>query len=224
MVARYQLQVPSRAGQRRVTEAFDQLVALVQGWAARGQSLLTLVLGGATGQPAAWQHWPPGDAHDPDAGFRWYYHGHPDAGRTRGEHGHFHLFADTRCGHDVSHLLAISVTPLGLPCGLFAPNRWVTGEHWLSAAQVVPRLRRFGLHTPVELAPVHRWLRLLLQAFAPQAEAILRARDARLAELQQRLTSDVFEDRRVAVLSRCRVGLHEQARLLDHWDARLFPQ
>lgn len=223
MVARCQPLSPSRAGQRRVTDAFGQLVALVQAWATRGQSLLTHVLGDATQRPAAWQHWPPGDAHDPDAGFRWYYHGHPDAGRTRGEHGHFHLFADVRRGDDVSHLLAISVTPLGLPCGLFAPNRWVTGERWLNAAQVLPRLRRFTLQTPSELTPVHQWLHLFLRAFAPQAEALLHARDARLGELQQRLPSDVLEDRRVAVLSRCRIGLPEQARLLDRWNAPRSP-
>jgi hypothetical protein len=78
-------------------------------------------------------------------------HAHDKKDRP-GEHGHFHTFM--RGGgmpagiepaplpdfepksdpHDlVCHLIAVSMDRSGWPIGLFATNRWVTGETWYAA-------------------------------------------------------------------------------------------
>lgn len=200
----------------RAADGLTQLIALTHQWAIWGRTVLTEMLRGEP-TPKAWQHWPNDDAYDRQTGFRWFYHAHASGGRTRGEHGHFHLFADTHEAERVTHLVAVSVDARGLPCGLFAPNRWVTDEHWSSAAFVIERLAAFELRAPDVLRPVHQWLAWLVGAFGPQIEAVLHARDERLAELRLRLRSDVPEDRRIAVLSRCPISLSTQAHHLDGW-------
>ena len=189
-------------------------------WAERGgQTVLTQLLGQDC-IPQPWAHHPPQDAHDPGSGFRWYYHCHPGGGRSPGEHGHFHLFSDrpdvVAESAAVTHLIAISVNPLGLPCGVFAPNGWVTDEHPWPASVVLRRLRAFALQRPVRLRPVHEWLRRTLGAFAPQVRATLKMRDLRLRQLSRsRPRPKVLEDRRIAVLSRCAVDVAAQARWCD---------
>jgi hypothetical protein len=96
-------------------------------------------------------HYPRGDVFDPEGQAQWYYHAHDKKDRP-GEHGHFHTFM--RGGgmpagiepaplpdfepksdpHDlVCHRIAVSMDRSGWPIGLFATNRWVTGETWYAA-------------------------------------------------------------------------------------------
>jgi hypothetical protein len=198
----------------RAELSLASLLSRTRRWALRGETVLTRTLGAGV-VPGPWVHWPKGDAHDPTAGFRWFYHCHPGGGRTPGEHGHFHLFADRHGGDKVTHLVAVSVDAWGLPCGLFAPNRWVTGEHWRAASEVLEVIERFALSRPVALRPVHQWLRSLLNAFMPQVCVVLADRDRRLTTLRQRLTSDVLEDRRIPVLSRRAISLADRAQALS---------
>lgn len=204
----------SRREARRAAEALRSLIASMR-VRARGQgSVLTDLLGHGAAL-TAWTHVPENDARDPRSGYRWYYHAHPGQGHWPTEHGHFHLFCDPRAAADVTHLLAIAVDGRGVPLGLVAPNRWVTDERWRPAASVLRAVERFSRSTPRAFRRMHRWLAQVLVAFAPQVRALLDLRDARADELQRRLGRGALEDRRVAVLSRCRIDLQAQARLLD---------
>ena len=215
--------LPSVRAVRAAESALQILIGLMQRWAMRQQSVLTQVLGIGT-VPPAWAHFPDDDAHDPQSGFRWYYHCHPGGGHTRGEHGHFHLFADTAQRQsdaaEVAHLVAVSVDARGMPLGLFAPNRWVTDEQWQPARTTRRLLRGFVMRTPARWAPVHEWLRLLLMAFSPQVAHLLDQRDARLARIAPRRRQAFFEDRRVAVMARFPIDITAQARLIDGWRAQ----
>lgn len=204
----------SRREARQAAAALRSLIASMQALARRQGSVLTELLGRGAAMPA-WTHVPANDARDPRSGYRWYYHAHPGNGRWPAEHGHFHLFADPHSAADVTHLLAIAVDGRGLPLGLVAPNRWVTDERWRPASSVQRAVERFSMSTPRAFHRVHRWLAQILVAFAPQVRALLAHRDARLRELRHRLGGGVLEDRRIAVLSRCRIDLQAQAELLD---------
>ncbi|MFM1884899.1 MAG: hypothetical protein RL026_56, partial [Pseudomonadota bacterium] len=85
------------------------------------------------------------------SGARWYYHCHPPGrGVPRGEHGHFHLFAEERRrGSTVAlrHLLAVGLRPNGLPCRLFTVNGWVTGDAPRSPRWTLAQLARLDMDT-----------------------------------------------------------------------------
>lgn len=205
---------------KRAAQALNALMDISRLWAEQGQTVLTQTLGAAA-VPGPWTHYPGDDAHDAELGYRWYYHGHPGQGRSAGEHGHFHLFADAADGGAaVTHLIAVSVDPYGRPRELFAPNRWVTDETWQPAALVLRMIRSFDLKHPQALGGVHLWLKLVLAAFMPQVIHTVKARDQRLRALQAGLKSDVFEDRRVPVLGRCGVDLGRQVQAIERWCAR----
>ena len=87
-----------------------------------------------------WNHYPEGDAYDPETHSQYYYHAHRE---DREEHGHFHTFlrpkgmpSDIRPAlladfeppegdnAALSHLIAISMDAHGYPTGLFTTNRW----------------------------------------------------------------------------------------------------
>lgn len=208
-----------------MTAAVGSLIEVMHRLAQRGQSLLNVLFPDqAAVRP--WTHHPPRDAIDRISGFRWYYHAHPGQGIWPGEHGHFHLFADPAGqGTQVTHLLAVSVDARGLPLGMLSLNRWVTGEHWQPAAQVLQLVQGFGVSRPARMGVIHRVLPLILQAFTPQIRALLRHRDRRLAELRRRVGDTVFDDRRITVLSRTRLDLMQHAAALEggSWRSRRHP-
>lgn len=195
-------------------DALLELIDLMQDLAAEGRSVLSVLMDPAL-PPKAWAHCPEDDACDRRTGYRWYYHCHAGAGRIDGEHGHFHVFADGGEDGVVTHLVAVSVDARGWPLALVALNRWVTDEHWQPSASVLRLVERFAMHAPASLSRIHRWLRDLLHAFLPQIQLLLDQRDARLNSLRQTSRSDVFEDRRISVLSQCRIDLMKQSVALD---------
>lgn len=198
-------------------ESLAQLMTLMQDLASEGRSVLGELMGAGT-QPLAYAHHPADDAHDAHSGYRWYYHSHAASGRTPGEHGHFHLFRDDRDGDRVTHLVAIAVDARGWPLALVAPNAWVTDEAWAPASAVLRWIAEFEVLEPPALHRVHAWLALMLRAFAPQLRDLLLARDARILALRRSSRSVVLEDRRVAVLARCKIDLLDQAARFDRRD------
>ncbi|MCC4116267.1 hypothetical protein LLG90_12970 [Aromatoleum toluclasticum] len=162
------------------------------------------------------EHYPQDDVFDADTHAQYYYHAH----RGEAEHGHFHTFlraggmpADVApfafraasepwpAGDDaISHLVAISMDAWGEPIGLFATNRWVTGESWYPAADVIRMLGRFEIDHAWPSWPANRWLGAMLRLYRPWIEGLLRHRDAVIsARLRARPDEDVFEDRALEI-------------------------
>lgn len=163
------------------------------------------------------QHYPEGDVFDRDSHAQYYYHAHRGGAL---EHGHFHLFmrhagmpaGTTPCGGEfnqalwpmgsdaIAHLIAVSMDKQGLPLGLFACNRWVTGETWYSAEQVIAMLDAFEIDHAYPSWPTNQWLTDLVKVYRPQIEALLRHRDQVVAAWQERFPDqDALEDRELEI-------------------------
>ncbi|MGR7921505.1 DUF6969 family protein [Zobellella denitrificans] len=162
-------------------------------------------------------HYPLDDVFDGDSHSQYYYHAHRGGGL---EHGHFHTFLRApgmppgsemldepgatepwpRGDQAIAHLVAVSMDGWGFPKGLFACNRWVTGESWYPARTVVAMLDRFSIDHANPSWPVNVWLTQMLVLFRPHIEALLWHRDEAVAEWRRRHPGeDVFEDRRLEI-------------------------
>jgi hypothetical protein len=103
----------------------------------------------------------------------------------------------------LSHLVAIAVDAEGAPLRLFTTNRWVTGETWYAAADVVAMLDRFVVDLARPSWPLNCWISALFRLFRPHMAALLRARDDAVMSWRRRHRGKVhvLEDRRLEVTS-----------------------
>jgi len=172
-------------------------------------------------------HYPADDVFDADSHAQYYYHAHRGAA---GEHGHFHTFLRAPgmpagvapvpyAGAEpwpageaaLSHLVAIAMDDYGYPSGLFTVNRWVTGDAWYAAGDVIRMLDFFAIDHANPSWPANRWITAMLRLFRPQIEALILARDAALAEwVRAHPGVDVFEDRALEIASQAAISVEEQ--------------
>lgn len=141
-----------------------------------------------------WDHYPAGDVFDRDSLSQYYFHAHPPEDRANAwgaEQGHFHLFLRTG-GIDgpATHLVALSMNGCGEPMRLFTTNAWVTGESWRPADEVIGHLDRFAIDLALPSWPANVWLTNMPRLFRPQVEALLRRRDAAIAEWRREHAQD----------------------------------
>lgn len=203
-------------------ELTELLMSSTAAMFADGQPLMNRVLP-ADAPAEVWAHYPAGDVVNGAAGSRYFYHCHPPAERSEGEHGHFHLFFDKsaiRAGTapmiappavgsgepraDVVHIGALAISTDGLPLCWFTTNRWVTDEWLYPAEAVIAQLARFDLRGPDGDPLVNDWLTAMvglcradLADLLTERDGVLRARD---------LTG---EDRTVEVTSLKLINLEE---------------
>lgn len=183
-----------------------------------------------TGTFYEWDHYPTGDVYDHETHGQYYYHAHAVDQRFEGEHGHFHTFVRPKGmprlvnpakvpgfvmpedpNDALSHLVAISMTPAGLPFRLFTVNRWVTGEIWYTAEDVIRLLDVFKIDHAQPSWPVNCWITAMVRLFKPQVADLLRARDRKVTSWQEeRPGVDVFEDRDLEVTSYLDISLERQ--------------
>ncbi len=177
-----------------------------------------------------WQHYPDGDVYDGKTHAQYYYHAHPKEERS-GEHGHFHTFLrpkgmpknvhpsravpDYRSPREdneaLSHLIAISMDRRGHPIKLFTTNRWVTGEFWYRASDVVRLVERFEIDHAQPSWPVNMWVSAMLTLFRPQIKALILQRDVAIAQWQRlKKPNNVYEDRELEVTSEAAIDIDEQ--------------
>jgi hypothetical protein len=177
-----------------------------------------------------WRHYPPGDVYDAEHHAQYYYHAHPVSERHAGEHGHFHTFMRPRGmpdgvrpaplpdhvpseqdNDDLSHLVGVSMDTRGSLTRLFTTNRWVTGETWYAADDVIRMLDGFRIDHARPSWPVNRWLSALFVLFRPEIEELLRRRDAAVAAWQAETPGlNVYEDRSREVASQVEVTLESR--------------
>jgi len=172
-------------------------------------------------------HYPKGDVHDSESHSQYFYHAHRG---IDGENGHFHTFMRAKGmpeavepveykgevqwpeGDDaLSHLIAISMDPKGYPIGLFSTNRWVTGENWYSAEDVISMLDNFNMDLIYPSLPLNIWLTETVRLFRPQIEQLLIERDAAIENWKAKHPDkDVFEDRDLEVTSSLLIDVDTQ--------------
>jgi hypothetical protein len=113
---------------------------------------------------------------------------------------------------EVSHLIAIAVEGAGEPTRLFTTNRWVTGETWYRAEDVIRMLDRFALDRAEPASLVNRWLAALVRLYQPEIAMLLRKRDEVVMDPRRRRRRvDVFEDPKLEITSSLAIDL--EARL-----------
>jgi len=118
---------------------------------------------------------------------------------------------------ELSHLVAISMSPRGVPIRLFTTNRWVTGETWYRAEDVVRMLERFVVGVPRPSPALNRWIGAIFVLFRPQMAALLAARDAAIMQWRRRHRGKihVLEDRRLEVTSALAIDVEDQLRRVE---------
>lgn len=186
-----------------------------------------------------WEHYPKGDVYDPDSHAQYYYHAHAEGERPR-EHGHFHTFlrqpgmpksarpalrpaAAAGPGgkgggkaaapeEALSHIVGIGIDRYGRARTLFTTNRWVTGETWYRASDVVEMIDRFDIDLARPSWLVNRWVSSVIVLFRPQIETLLHERDHAVEDHRHRHPDrDVFEDRTLEVTSEMPVDTAKQS-------------
>lgn len=181
-----------------------------------------------------WDHYPKGDVYDRETHSQYYYHAHPVELRG-GEHGHFHTFLRPKgmppgiepegVGNyeplsdpddALSHLVAISMDQTGLPIRIFTTNRWVTGEVWYAADDVIAMLDNFMMDLAYPSWPVNVWITSMMVLFRPQIEDLLRARDRVVAEwAANHPDCNVYEDRDLDITSMVDISVEGQIAAID---------
>lgn len=222
-----------RSALEAMAEAAAQVTEVHRVLAKTGDNVVGELLRGC-GTFYEWDHYPKGDVYDHETHGQYYYHAHPAGQRFADEHGHFHTFLrpggmppGTRPApvpnqqppsapeDALSHLVAIAMDSRGLPVRLFTVNRWVTGETWYGAEDVVRMLPRFAIDHARPSWPVNRWITGLLALYRPFIGVLLRQRDQAVQCWQRdRNPPDVYEDRRLEVTSYLDIDLREDVRRL----------
>ena len=174
-----------------------------------------------------WDHYPSGDVYDSETFSQYYYHSHRG---TDGENGHFHTFLrsggmptgvwpapyegeGTRpLGEDaLAHIIAISMDRQGFPIALFTTNRWVTGETFYSAEDVIKMIDAFEIDHTFPCLAANKWISNMLRLFRPQVAELLRQRDAEIEKWQaEHPKEDVYEDRQLEVTSSIKISVDDQ--------------
>jgi len=227
--------VPPRERLARMAEAAVVVVDCMRELHADGSNLVMEALRGSDGF-SEWEHFPANDVRDPSSHAQYYFHAHSPDDRERPDYAHFHTFmrapgmpsgvrpVGLRDGlrptgaddEPMSHLVAISMTPAGMPERLFTTNRWVTAETWYSAPDVIAMLDRFSVATDGPSPLLNRWLTAMFVLFRPDIESLLIARDAAVDRWRaQHPDADVFEDRGLEITSSLDISLQKHIGWLE---------
>lgn len=219
----------SRARLQRMAEAAREVRLCQRILAKTGDSVVGELLRGQ-GTIYEWRHYPPGDVYDNEYHAQYYYHCHPLVERPPGEHGHFHTFlrplgmpggihpapvpdldVDADSNDALSHLIGIGMDNAGQAVRLFTTNRWVTGETWYSAADVIQMLDHFAVDHARPSWPANRWVTAMLVLFRPSIETLLWQRDAAIIRREaENPDHNVLEDRSLEVISQAEIDIESQ--------------
>jgi hypothetical protein len=213
------------AAARRVREIEADL-------AQRGGNVVARLLAEAADGFYEWDHYPDGDAYDPETESQYFYHAHAADQRFPGEHGHFHTFVrpqglthllpdgDAPPATALTHLIAVSIDTQGQPTRLFTTNRWVTAERWYPAATTVQLLPTFAMTGDTPAPEVNGWLTALLRLYRADIAALMTARDNRLANGGGIVTEGALDDRTVEVTSLQEIDVPARGRAVEAEAAR----
>jgi hypothetical protein len=176
-----------------------------------------------------WDHYPKGDVYDRVSHSQYFYHAHSIGGFDP-EHGHFHTFMRAKgmprgmkpvkrkdrtqwpSGNDaLSHIIGISMDSKGLPIRLFTTNRWVTGETWYKARDIIKMIPLYSIDHAQPSWPTNRWVNGIVHLFWPQIILLLQARDASFEAWEnERPGKDGFEDRDLEITSQADIDIDAQ--------------
>jgi len=108
---------------------------------------------------------------------------------------------------EVCHLVAIAVDRRGEPIRLFTTNRWVTGETWYQADDVIRMLGCFRIAGDAPSLLLNRWIAALVVLYRPEIAWLLHQRDKAVMQRRWRWRGNVFEDPRLEIASSLDIDL-----------------
>lgn len=187
-----------------VADAAETILVIQEALSNDGISILGELLRDQDDAPIVpWEHYPADDCRDPNSGAMFYYHAHHPSEWSRDEHGHFHLFVRPSTEGDFTHVMALSMTPYGVPNGLFATNAWVTDEVMLPADEVLQLVdERWEIARARPSWLVVQWITAILKIVRPQLEELLQLRDKAIGwTIAPKSTTGVLEDKTTHILS-----------------------
>jgi hypothetical protein len=226
----------SREMLSRMAAAAETAVDCIRELHESGSNLVIEALRGSE-EFVEWEHYPPDDVRDPKTHAQYFFHAHASEDRERPDCSHFHTFMGSKgmpaglspveldgCaprsgtdGEAMSHLIAISMTPSGMPERLFTTNRWVTAETWYRAPDVIAMLDGFVVESNDRSPLIDRWLTAMMVLFGSRIEQLLIERDRTVERWRLMYPgNDVFEDRRLDITSSIDISLHGQIEWLDN--------
>lgn len=116
----------------------------------------------------------------------------------------------------LTHFVAVSMDRSGRPFRLFTTNRWVTGEVWYAADDVIRMQDRFAVDGATPARTANAWITALLRLFQPQAAALLARRDAAVADWQAANPGvNAYEDRALEITSVSDIAVEDWIAAVD---------
>jgi hypothetical protein len=125
---------------------------------------------------------------------------------------------------EVSHIVAIALDHSGDATRLFTTNRWVTGETWYRADDIIRMLDRFSLDAAEPASLVNRWLAAIVRLYQPEIAMLLRKRDEAVMDPRRRRRRvDVFEDPKIEITSSLAIDVEARLAAVDRLMNELPP-
>ena len=95
-------------------------------------------------------------------------------------------------------------------------NRWVTGETWHSAEDVIKLLDTYEVDDVRPSWPVNLWMSNMIALYRPQIEELLILRDAQIEQWRSQAPDEnVYENREFEVASYLDINLAEDIAALE---------
>jgi hypothetical protein len=122
---------------------------------------------------------------------------------------------------EVCHLVAIAIGRGSEPRGLFTTNRWVTGETWYRADDMIRLIERIRFDAARPASLLDRWVEAIVCLFAPEIAKLLEERDKAILRWRwRRPRCNAFEDPGLEVASSCAIDLEARLAAIE---ARRMP-
>mgnify|MGYP003724449951 CR=1 FL=1 len=116
----------------------------------------------------------------------------------------------------LTHFVGIATNRAGFPIRLLTTNRWVTGEAWYKARDVVKMIALYSIDHTKPSWPTNRWVSGMVRLFWPQIIMLVQARDISVeAWEKQNPGSDVFEDRGLEITSIRDISVEKQIKRVN---------
>lgn len=230
---RGRLSAVPQAALARMADAAVVVVDCMRELHASGSNLVIDAMRGSA-EFVEWEHYPTDDVRDPKSHAQYFLHAHSPDDRERPDYAHFHTFLGAKgmpagirparvrgqpsneSSAPMSHLVAISMTPAGMPERLFTTNRWVTGETWYGAPDVIAMLDCFVVGGEGPSSVLNRWLTAMFVLFRPQIEDLVLERDRAVSEWRLRCADwEVLDDRRLEITSSRDISLPRHIEWLE---------
>lgn len=173
-----------------------------------------------------WEHLPPDDVYDTHSHSQYYYHAHAkseDGSNLHDdEHGHFHTFIrgkgmpetirplalddydpNTELSDINTHIIGIGMNDHGVPMRLFTTNRWVSGETWVTAEDIIQLLQNYDIDDTRPSWAVNLWVTNMVILFTPLIEKLVIERDETIKQWQDKHSEidNIYEHRALEVTS-----------------------